>query len=69
VRDEADGLPMLSYRRAATALASVGPADVARAAQAVLDPRREVIAVVHPPSAAPALARSASKTGKAESER
>jgi predicted Zn-dependent peptidase len=69
VRDEANGLPMLSYRRAAVALARVAPADVTRAAQAVLDPRREVIAVVHPPTAAPALARTAGKPGKAESER
>jgi zinc protease len=69
VRDEANGLPMLSYRRAAVALARVAPADVARAAQAVLDPRRELIAVAHPPTGAPALARTAGKPGKAESER
>jgi zinc protease len=58
VRDEVSGLPMLSYRRAAQAFARVAAADVARAAQAVLDPKREVIAVIHPPSAAPALART-----------
>jgi zinc protease len=72
VRDEAAGLPILAYRRATAALARVAPADVARAAQAVLDPRREVVAVVHPPSAAPALARTAAnvnRTGKPESER
>jgi zinc protease len=69
VRDEANGLPILSYRRAAVALARIAPADVARAAQAALDPRREVIAVVHPPTAAAALARTAGKPGKAESER
>ena len=45
------------------------PADVARAAQAVLDPRREIIAVVHPPSAAPALARTSGSPGRSESER
>jgi len=69
VRDEGYGLPMLAYRRAPTALARVTPADVARAAQAALDPRREVIAVVHPPSAAPALARTSGKPGRSESER
>jgi predicted Zn-dependent peptidase len=58
VSDEAQGLPMLAYRRGAAALASVTAADVARVARAVLDPKREVIAVVHPPSAAPALART-----------
>ena len=69
VRDEADGLPLLSYRRAPAALARVAVADVARAAQAVLDPKREIIAVVHPPSAASALARTSSKPGRSESER
>jgi zinc protease len=68
VRDEAAGLPLLAYRQAPAALARVSPADVARAAQAVLDPKRELIAVVHPPSAAPALAR-ANRPGRAESER
>src|SRR6185369_612598 len=38
VRDEASGLPVLSYRRSPAALGRVTPADVARAAQAVLDP-------------------------------
>ncbi len=60
VRDEGWGLPMLSYRRASAPLARVTAADVARAAQAALDPRREIIAVTHPPSAAPALARTSS---------
>ena len=69
VRDEADGLPMLTYRRVPAALARVAAADVARAAQAVLDPRREIIAVVHPPSAAPALARTSGSPGRSESER
>ena len=49
---------MLAYRRNTAALASVVAPDVVRAARAVLDPKREVIAVVHPPSAAPALART-----------
>ena len=40
------------------------------AAQAMLDSKREIIAVVHPPTAAPALARTSSaKPGRAESER
>jgi predicted Zn-dependent peptidase len=69
VRDEADGLPLLTYRQAPATLARVAAADVARAAQTVLDPKREIIAVVHPPSAAPALARTSSKPGRSESER
>ena len=72
VHDEGYGLPMLAYRRAPAAFARVTAADVARAAQAVLDPRREVIAVVHPPSAAPALARTSgtmNRPGRSESER
>jgi zinc protease len=70
VRDEAAGLPMLAYRQTPAALARVTAADVARAAQAVIDPKRELIAVVHPPSAAPALARApANRPGRAESER
>ena len=69
VRDEADGLPMLAYRRVPAALAHVAAADVARAAQAVLDPRREIIAVVHPPTAVPALARTSGSSGRSESER
>jgi zinc protease len=69
VRDEASGLPLLSYRGAPAALARITAGDVARAAQAILDPKREVIAVVHPPSAAPALARTSSKPGRSESER
>jgi predicted Zn-dependent peptidase len=69
VRDEADGLPLLTYRQAPAALARVAAADVARVAQGVLDPKREVIAVVHPPSAVPALARTSSKPGRSESER
>jgi zinc protease len=58
VRDEGWGLPMLTYRRTPAALARVTAADVARAAQAALDPRRQIIAVVHPTNAAPALART-----------
>jgi predicted Zn-dependent peptidase len=70
VRDEGWGLPMLSYRRAPAAIARVTAADVARAAQAVLDSKREIIAVVHPPAAAPALARTSSgKPGRAEAGR
>jgi zinc protease len=46
VRDEGNGLPMLSYRRTPAALARIGADDVARAARRALDPRREVIAVV-----------------------
>jgi predicted Zn-dependent peptidase len=61
---------MLSYRRAPAAIARVTAADVARAAQAVLDSKREIIAVVHPPAAAPALARTSSgKPGRAEAGR
>ncbi|HXU05191.1 MAG TPA: insulinase family protein [Polyangia bacterium] len=63
VNDEARGLPMLAYRRNLAALKAVTAADITRVARAVLDPKREVIAVVHPPSAAPALARA---PGKAE---
>jgi predicted Zn-dependent peptidase len=69
VRDEADGLPMLSYRHVSAALARVAAADVSRAARAALDARREVVAVVRPANAAPALAKTAAKPGKAESER
>jgi hypothetical protein len=75
VHDEGYGLPMLAYRRVPAAFARVTAADVTRAAQAVLDPRREVIAVVHPPSAAPALARTSgnvtnvNRPGRSESER
>lgn len=69
VRDEGWGLPMLSHRRATAAIARVTPADVARAAQTVLDPKREVIAVVHPPASAPALARTSGKPGRSEAER
>src|SRR5262249_53143020 len=58
VRDAGGGLPMLSHRRATAAIARVTPADVTREAQTVLDPKREVIAVVHPPASAPALART-----------
>jgi zinc protease len=60
VRDEGWGLPMLTYRRTSATLARVTAADVARAAQAALDPRRQIIAVVHPANAAPALARTSS---------
>jgi hypothetical protein len=43
---------------------------VTRAAQAILDPRREVVAVVQPPAAAPAAGRPAGKPGgKTVSER
>jgi zinc protease len=59
VNDEAQGLPMFAYRRDAAALAAVTAADVARVARVVLDAQREVVAVVHPPAAAPALARTA----------
>jgi zinc protease len=72
VRDEAAGLPLRTYRQAPAGLARVTPADVARAAQAIIDPKREIIAVIHPPSAAPALARApgaANRPGRGESER
>jgi zinc protease len=70
VRDEGWGLPMLAYRRAPAAFTRVTAADVARAAQAALDPKREIIAVVHPPSATPALARTSSGSpGRAEAGR
>jgi hypothetical protein len=60
---------MLSYRHVSAALARVAAADVSRAARAALDARREVVAVVRPANAAPALAKTAAKPGKAESER
>jgi predicted Zn-dependent peptidase len=69
ISDEAQGLPLLSYRRNAVAAANVFAPEVARVARTVLDPKREVIAVVHPPSAAPALARSSGKPGRSEAER
>jgi predicted Zn-dependent peptidase len=46
VRDEARGLPMLSFRRYPAVVARIGADDVARAARRILDPNREVIAVV-----------------------
>jgi zinc protease len=69
VRDEADGLPILAYRQVPAALAHVAAADVARAAQVVLDPKREIIAVVHPPTAVPALARTSASSARSESGR
>jgi predicted Zn-dependent peptidase len=62
--DEAQGLPMLSYQRGVSALAAVTAADVTRVARVVLDPRREVIAVVRPPGAPPAPARTAANADK-----
>jgi zinc protease len=72
VNDEAQGLPMFAYRQNLAALAGVTVADVSRVARAVFDPQREVIAVVHPPSAAPGLARTSAgvnRSGRAEAER
>ena len=69
IADEAQGLPLLSYRRNALALAQVAAPEVTRVARAVLDPKREVVAVVHPPSAAPALARTAGKPARPEAQR
>jgi len=69
VRDEAAGQPMLAYRRAPAALARVTAADVSRVVPAVLDPKREIVAVVHPPSAAPALARTSGSDAEAARKR
>jgi len=57
--DEAYGLGLMSYRQVPAALARITPDDVARAARRVLDPKREVIAVVRPPEPLSALARGA----------
>jgi predicted Zn-dependent peptidase len=61
--DEAYGLGLMSYRQIPAALARVTADDVARAARRVLDPKREVIAVVRPPDPASALVRG-SKGGR-----
>ncbi len=59
--DEAYGLGLMSYRQVPATLARITADDVARAARRFLDPRREVIAVVRPPSApaAPVVRKSA----------
>lgn len=49
--DEVHNLDPLNYRERPSLLSRVGTADVLRAARRVLDPKREVIAVVRPPSA------------------
>ena len=70
IADEAQGLPPLSYRRNALALAQVAAPDVTRVgARPCLDPKREIVAVVHPPSATPALARTAGKPVRPEAQR
>jgi zinc protease len=66
-RDEALGLGAGASRRAFAALAAVTPDDVARVARRLLDPRREIVAVVRPPAApaaakAPTVAKVATKT-------
>jgi zinc protease len=48
--DEAYGLGVMSYRQVPAMLARITADDVARAARRFLDPKREVIAVVRPPS-------------------
>jgi predicted Zn-dependent peptidase len=55
----------MSYRQVPAALARVTADDVVRVARRILDPKREVIAVVRPPdpAAASALARG-SKAGR-----
>jgi zinc protease len=57
-RDEALGLPVGSYRRAAAELAAVTPEAVSRVARRLVDPRLEVVAVVRPPLA-PTVAKAA----------
>jgi hypothetical protein len=47
----------------------VTAADVARVVPVVLDPKREIVAVVHPPSAAPALARTSGSDAEAARRR
>ena len=49
--DEAYGLGVMSYRQVPATLARITADDVARAARRFLDPKREVIAVVRPPTA------------------
>ena len=56
-RDEALGLGAGAHRRAAAALGAMTPDDVARVARRLLDPRREIVAVVRPP-AAPVVAKA-----------
>ena len=50
-------------------LADLVPEVVDAIDLAIEDPKRETIAVVHPPSAAPALARTSGSPGRSESER
>ncbi|HZL19219.1 MAG TPA: insulinase family protein, partial [Polyangia bacterium] len=57
--DEAYGLGLMSYRQVPAALARVTAADVARAARRLLDPKREVIAVVRPAEPPASVARAA----------
>jgi zinc protease len=57
--DEAYGLGLMSYRQVPAALARITADEVTRAARRFLDPKREVIAVVRPADAPPALARGA----------
>ncbi|HSZ82052.1 MAG TPA: pitrilysin family protein [Polyangia bacterium] len=57
-RDEAFGLGVGAYRRAPAELAAVTTDAVMRVARRLLDPRREIVAVVRPP-AAPVVTKTA----------
>jgi zinc protease len=57
-RDEALGLPVGSYRRAAAEIAAVTPEAITRVARRLLDPRLEIVAVVRPP-VLPTVAKAA----------
>jgi zinc protease len=57
--DEAYGLGLMSYRQVPAALARVTADEVTRAARRLLDPKREVIAVVRPPESPASAGRAA----------
>jgi predicted Zn-dependent peptidase len=57
--DEAYGLGLMSYRQVPAALSRVTAAEVTRAARRLLDPKREVIAVVRPPETPASVLRAA----------
>ncbi len=57
--DEAYGLGLMSYRQVPAALSRVTADEVTRAARRLLDPKREVIAVVRPPETPASVLRAA----------
>jgi predicted Zn-dependent peptidase len=57
--DEAYGLGLMSYRQVPAALSRVTALEVTRAARRLLDPKREVIAVVRPPEPPASVVRAA----------